>query len=178
MELIIGWSLVRSQPGPPNFEFISSLLGELTVVGSKRSGATGIIGGVSGEKDWRLQGQEEYLQGATLLRTRYKAWSEDWEHDHCEFCWAKFMDPRFSAQHAQFIGEHPEVLTEGYAVQGRRPDASSGGQMGRIYADDQKTIHPKRDVEERTVYWWICPTCVKDFAQRFEWMVLEGPAKP
>ena len=133
---------------------------------------------MSDDQDWRLRGQEQYLHGATLLRTRYKAWSEDWEHDHCEFCWAKFMDPGFSPEHAQFIAAHPEVLTEGYAVQGRRPDASSGGQLGRVYADDQKTIHPKAGVEERTDYWWVCPTCVKDFAQRFEWVVLEGSTPP
>ena len=96
-----------------------------------------MIGHVGDDKDWRLQGQEKYLQGATLLRKRYKAWSEDWEHDHCEFCWAKFMDPGFPPEHAQFIAAHPEVLTEGYAVQGSRPDASSGGQMERVYADDQ-----------------------------------------
>ena len=85
------------------------------------------------------------------------------------------MDPAFSPEHAQFITEHPEVLTEGYAVQGGGPDSSSAGEMGRVYADDQKTIHPKTGRVERTDYWWICPACVKDFAQRFEWVVLEGP---
>src|SRR5947208_2930159 len=54
---------------------------------------------VGKEEDWRLRGQEDYLQGATLLRKPYRAWSEDWEHDHCEFCWAKFMDPHFSPEH-------------------------------------------------------------------------------
>lgn len=44
------------------------------------------------EDDWRLQGQEKYLQGATLQRTAYKKWSETWDHDHCEFCWAKFSE--------------------------------------------------------------------------------------
>jgi hypothetical protein len=28
------------------------------------------------------------------------------------------MDPSFSAEHAQFIQDNPEVLVEGYAVQG------------------------------------------------------------
>jgi hypothetical protein len=31
-------------------------------------------------------------------------------------CWAKFMDPHFSAGHAQFIGQHPDVLTVGFAT--------------------------------------------------------------
>jgi hypothetical protein len=42
--------------------------------------------------DWRLQGQERYLSGAKLLRKTYRGAQtrpgED--HDHCEFCFAKF----------------------------------------------------------------------------------------
>jgi len=64
---------------------------------------------VDDNEDWRLRGQEDYLRGATLVRKRYKAWSEDWEHDHCEFCWTKFMDPDFSPEHRQFISENPQV---------------------------------------------------------------------
>jgi hypothetical protein len=126
---------------------------------------------VKGDKDWRLQGQEEYLQGATLLRKPYKAGTEEWDHDHCEFCWTTFVEPALSPK-------DPEILTEGYSVQGRGPDASSGGRMGRVYADDKKTIHSKRGGVDATDYWWVCPTCVKDFAQRFEWVVLEEPVSP
>ena len=128
---------------------------------------------MSDDEDWRLRGQEDYLQGATLVLRRYKAWSEDWEHDHCEFCWAKFMDPLFSPEHAQFIAEHPDVLIEGYAVEERGPDASTPATMGRIYADDKTTVHPKEDGPERTGYWWVCPPCVKDFSERFQWTVQE-----
>ena len=46
----------------------------------------------SGESDWRLQGQEKYLTGTALVRRTYSRYSENpaWDHDHCEFCWAKF----------------------------------------------------------------------------------------
>jgi len=40
--------------------------------------------------DWRLQGQERYLQGAVLKRETYQSYSESWDHDHCEFCGKKF----------------------------------------------------------------------------------------
>lgn len=40
--------------------------------------------------DWRLQGQEEYLLNARLFSRAYRPWSEEWTHDHCEFCWARF----------------------------------------------------------------------------------------
>jgi hypothetical protein len=42
------------------------------------------------EDDWRLQGQQRYLSGVTLV---FKAWRQTrtgWDHDHCEFCGAKF----------------------------------------------------------------------------------------
>ncbi len=38
----------------------------------------------------RLAGQEAYLKGAVLVKAGYAPFSARWEHDHCEFCWAKF----------------------------------------------------------------------------------------
>jgi hypothetical protein len=59
--------------------------------------------------DWRLTFQEEYLKDATLRWAEYKAPRPDWDHDHCEFCWDKFMQGR------------TDTLTEGYATtDGRR----------------------------------------------------------
>jgi hypothetical protein len=42
--------------------------------------------------DWRLHGQEKYLSGVPLTLKKYTKWSETWDHDHCEFCMAKFME--------------------------------------------------------------------------------------
>lgn len=42
------------------------------------------------EDDWRLSGQERYLEGR---RMKWRTWSAprpDWDHDHCAFCWAEF----------------------------------------------------------------------------------------
>jgi hypothetical protein len=105
---------------------------------------------MSETSDWRLPGQEAHLQGATLARKNYRARDESWEHDHCEFCWAKFMDPTFSEDSAEFIADNPDVLTVGFGVQGRSP---SGGTE-----DD---------------YWWVCPQCVADFAQRFDCVLVD-----
>jgi hypothetical protein len=57
--------------------------------------------------DWRLQGQERYLSGAKLAYRRYRRYPKnpDWDHDHCEFCWAKFM-----------LEERPDVFQEGYCT--------------------------------------------------------------
>jgi len=55
--------------------------------------------------DWRLRGQESYLGGAALHRASYRARSPVWDHDHCAFCWAKFME-----------SDGPEILREGYTT--------------------------------------------------------------
>jgi hypothetical protein len=99
--------------------------------------------------DWRLTGQDKCLLGVELVRKSYRARSASWEHDHCSFCWAKFMDPNFSAEQRAAIASDPEVLIEGYTTTGAHP-------MG---AD----------------YYWICPACFDDFAQRFKWRVVDSP---
>lgn len=83
-------------------------------------------------------GQDQYLPpGTALTRTRYRARSETWEHEHCAFCWAKLMDPDFSGEHRRFIEEHPDVLTEGYTTTSEHP---------------------------RGAKWrWVCPQCFDDF---------------
>ena len=40
--------------------------------------------------DWRLQGQEKFLMGATLAFRKYEPYRSGWDHDHCEFCGIKF----------------------------------------------------------------------------------------
>jgi len=40
--------------------------------------------------DWRPTGQERYLKGARLERLRFSRAETGRDHDHCEFCWAKF----------------------------------------------------------------------------------------
>lgn len=54
--------------------------------------------------DWRLQGQEKYLTGRKLKRVPFSPLSKTWDHEHCEFCWAKFSD-------------HENDLHEGYVTE-------------------------------------------------------------
>ncbi len=49
--------------------------------------------------DWRLQGQENYLKGVSLTFKTYSKYREGWDHDHCEFCQAKFMEKNSDALH-------------------------------------------------------------------------------
>jgi hypothetical protein len=58
------------------------------------------------QEDWRLTNQERYLQGVALYRRRYVKPRPEWDHDHCSFCWAKFMEE-----------DRPGVLHEGYVTE-------------------------------------------------------------
>ena len=59
------------------------------------------------DSDWRLGGQYQYLVGAVLTRRPYRKYPPNpkWDHDHCEFCSAKF-----TAQ------DEPDTLHEGYST--------------------------------------------------------------
>ena len=40
--------------------------------------------------DWRRQGQEDFLSSVRLIKRKYAPYRPGWDHDHCEFCGAKF----------------------------------------------------------------------------------------
>ena len=42
------------------------------------------------QDDPRLAGQEAYLLGVTLIHQLWTLADPRNDHDHCEFCWAKF----------------------------------------------------------------------------------------
>ena len=100
------------------------------------------------ESDWRLTHQDQYLQGAALTWKRYRAQSATGEHHHCAFCWAKFMDPEFSEAHREYVAAHHEVLTEGYTTTSEHTEGAE--------------------------YHWVCKPCFDDFANRFQWRVVES----
>jgi hypothetical protein len=59
--------------------------------------------------DWRRQGQERYLFEAILVHRPYRQnqYNPGWDHDHCEFCGAKFA--------IDLSG--PDILKVGYATE-------------------------------------------------------------
>ncbi len=96
------------------------------------------------EDDWRLTGQDRYLKGISLTHKPYRVYSEKWEHDHCAFCGAKFIDPSFSDAHRK-LADDPAVQIAGYTT----------------------TADYRRGAE----YEWICESCFADFVEEFEWKV-------
>jgi hypothetical protein len=55
--------------------------------------------------DWRLTNQARYLKGVTLVWRSYAPAKSENDHDHCEFCQAKFMN-----------GDAPDLLHESYST--------------------------------------------------------------
>jgi len=54
----------------------------------------GTIYGVQAKDDWRRQGQEKYLNNIKLIAKDYHHFRDECEHDHCEFCGAKFSNQK------------------------------------------------------------------------------------
>jgi hypothetical protein len=76
--------------------------------------------------DWRADNAKR-TRGAILRFQKYTCPREDWDHDHCEGCWAKFMESGSS-----------EVLTEGYVT-----DDSSHWICPECYRDLQQEMQWK-----------------------------------
>jgi hypothetical protein len=60
------------------------------------------------ESDWRWSNGGEYLVGLTFYQRRWTMTRPEWDHDHCELCFAKFM-----AEDAV----DAEILHDGYATE-------------------------------------------------------------
>jgi hypothetical protein len=57
-------------------------------------------------EDWRLSGPtKDFLRQACLRWQKYASSDATNDHDHCEFCWTKFM-----------VGGASDSLEEGYAT--------------------------------------------------------------
>ena len=55
--------------------------------------------------DWRLMEDMSYLRGLAFEKKDYVAYRDDWDHDHCEFCWSKFS------------ATAPDALRAGYTTE-------------------------------------------------------------
>ena len=66
---------------------------------------------------WGQTGQEDVFPPGSQLELRpYESLRDSWDHDHCIFCWAKFLDPGSSEASRIAIESDPEILTSGYTA--------------------------------------------------------------
>ena len=55
------------------------------------------------ENDWRLWDDSDCFRNEKFYFRKYKKSSERWDHEHCNFCWAR-------------ISEYDDELNEGYCT--------------------------------------------------------------
>ena len=41
------------------------------------------------KNDWRLTNQINYLSNKKLIKSKFAPYNENWEHEHCSFCYEK-----------------------------------------------------------------------------------------
>ena len=99
--------------------------------------------------DWRYE-NIKHLQGAVFRYAKYKAPAIDWDHDHCNGCWAKF---------AEF--DETDILHEGY-VTAKLCKPTSEPEF--ITQARQQGKHPiSQPVLDGFTLQWLCPRCFDDF---------------
>lgn len=84
--------------------------------------------------------------GATLTWKRYQPRRPAWEHEHCEFCFHKFLDPNYASSHAKMLSDDPV------------------GSSDAGYTNVHDSGRPAGE-------WWVCRECFSDFEDEFHWTV-------
>lgn len=72
------------------------------------------------------------MRGVSFEWRCYEAPSPTWDHDHCEFCGAKFMEL-----------DHPEILREGWAT----PDPTAPGCFRWVCNDCFRDFREELDLQ-------------------------------
>jgi len=60
------------------------------------------------DDDWRLMGQEKYLQGRRLTLRTWWPYRDGWDHDHCSFCQRHISVPPAT--------DDPDAVDRGYVT--------------------------------------------------------------
>lgn len=97
--------------------------------------------------DWR-RSSPGAAERTRFRWARYVAPKPEWDHDHCLFCWAKFV-PRSEQGKDRLARDQHTIYFEGYA-----------------------TIEPSGSGFE-----WVCRPCFEDFADELGFVVI-GDAPP
>jgi hypothetical protein len=102
--------------------------------------------------DWR-DDNLKHLQGAAFRFAEYKAPTDDWDHDHCIGCWAKFAD---------FDG--PDILHVGYVHD--RPYEPKPEPEFITQSREQGMRCIRAPLVKGCDLNWLCIRCFNDFRGR------------
>ncbi len=99
--------------------------------------------------DWRYDNLK-CLQGRTFRYAKYKAPTSDWNHDHCNGCWATF---------AEFDGT--DIFHDGYVS--AKPYEPAPEPEFIIQAKKQGMHCIPAPVVDGFTLHWVCAQCFEDF---------------
>jgi hypothetical protein len=102
----------------------------------------------------------ERLRGLMFRFAKYRPPSADWDHDHCDGCWAKFA-----------LFDAPEILHSGYftitQICGQPTKEPEFIQQAR---ESGHKVLAKPDTKE-----WVCPKCFHAFRKTMAWKLKSKP---
>lgn len=101
--------------------------------------------------DWRLNRLKTF-HGKAFRFVEYRALSPEWNHDHCEGCWAKFSDY-----------DGPEILHEGYVY--AEPHTEKPVPQFVVECREQGMRCEPQPVVDGCHLHWVCPQCFEDFRE-------------
>ena len=97
----------------------------------------------------------EYLKGFTFECAEYTAPRADWDHDHCEGCWAKFAS--FDA---------PGILHWGYFTNRWIDKVAEEPEFIKQAREKGQKVLAKPDSKV-----WVCEACFAKFRAALDWNV-------
>ncbi len=112
--------------------------------------------------DGRFERLKDF-KGRTFHFAKYKAPSDDWNHDHCNGCWAKF---------AEYGG--PDILHEGY-VHAEPYEVGPEPEFITECKEQGMRCIPAPAVHGLELQ-WVCPRCFEDFREVLAFKL--GPDEP
>lgn len=118
------------------------------------------------ESDWRYN-NIKHMREAVFRFAEYKAPSDDWDHDHCNGCWAKFAE--FDA---------PDVLHSGYVAAIPHKDTSEPDLIKEWKKEGMRCI--RQPAVDGYTLQWVCEPCFRDFRDLLGFKLMEsyGRAHP
>ena len=96
----------------------------------------------------------EHLKASTFTFADYTPPDAEWDHDHCEGCWAKFA-----------LFDAPEILHSGYFTSVElEGEFTEEPELIKQARESGRNVLAKPDTKE-----WLCPECFHAFRMELAW---------
>jgi hypothetical protein len=104
-------------------------------------------------KQYKLKSLQR-LRALTVTFADYTPPSAEWDHDHCEGCWATFA-----------LFDAPEILHAGYFTTVQMGDESKKeSEIIQQARESGREVLAKPDTKR-----WVCQGCINEFSRDLDW---------